>query len=301
MRVRTRVRRRSTDGRRRLASTAGPNRPETRPDALSTAVVTGASSGIGAAFARQLAARGCDVILVARRETELTTLARNLGQAFRVRAEVVKTDLGTPEGVDHLVRHLESSPPHWLINNAGFGVPGAFNQVPLERSLAMIQVHVLAAVRLIHAVLPGMIARGHGNIVNVGSIGAFLPRPGDATYCATKAYLVTFSRALHDELRDTGVKVQALCPGFTYTDFYNRPDYRGYDLKGAVPRGQWMSPEEVVAASLKTFKHNRPICIPGIQNRLLVALAKLGFREALLRRLDSHLGLSQGGLSNLHA
>jgi short-subunit dehydrogenase len=237
---------------------------------------------------------------VARRDVELTNIARDLAQRFQVKADVVIADLATPEGVDQLVRRLESSPPHWLINNAGFGVPGAFDQVPLEKSLAMIQVHVLAAVRLSHAALPGMIARGSGNIVNVGSIGAFLPRPGDATYCATKAYLVTFSRALHDELRDTGVKVQALCPGFTHTDFYRRPDYRGYNIKGTVPRWLWASPEDVVAASLEAFKHNRPICIPGIQNRLLVTLAKLGFGAALLKSLDSHLGLGQGGIPDLH-
>ena len=193
----------------------------TRPRAggWRTALVTGASSGIGAAYARRLAAEGCDVTLVARREPELTILAADLGQRFKVQAHVVVADLATPEGVDLAINRLADVPVDWLVNNAGFGAPGVFDQVPLQRSLAMIQLHLLATTRLSHAVLPGMIGRGRGRIVNVSSIGAFLPRPGDATYCATKAYLVTFSRALHGELAGTGEQVQALCPGFTRTNF----------------------------------------------------------------------------------
>ena len=171
------------------------------------------------------------------------------------------------------------SPVDWLINNAGFDVPGVFDQVPLQRSLAMIQLHLLASTRLSHAVLPGMIGRGRGRIVNVASIGAFLPRPGDATYCATKAYLVTFSRAIHGELAGTGVQVQALCPGFTRTNFYQGSEYTGYHVSAAVPRALWMSPEAVVSASLAGFARDRPVCIPGIQNRILITMARVGSRR----------------------
>lgn len=154
---------------------------KTRAVPSSTAVITGASRGIGAAFARRLAAEGCDVTLVARQAPELVELAEELSQRFQVRADVVVADLSTPGGVDVVVRRLADSAPHWLINNAGFGVPGAFDQVALDQSLTMIQLHVMAGVRLSHAASAGMIDRGHGRIVNITSIGAFLPRPGDAT------------------------------------------------------------------------------------------------------------------------
>ena len=263
----------------------------TRPHAvgLRTALVTGASSGIGAAYARRLAAEGCQVTLVARREPELTTLAAQLRQRFKVQAHVVAADLATPEGVDQATNRLANAPVDWLINNAGFGVPGLFDQVPLHRSLAMIQLHLLASTRLSHVVLPGMIGRGHGRIVNVASIGAFLPRPGDATYCATKAYLVTFSRALHGELAGTGVQVQALCPGFTRTNFYQGSEYTGYHVNAAVPHALWMSPDAVVSASLKGFDQDRPVCIPGIQNRILITMARLGLGSLLVRRLGNRL------------
>lgn len=258
-------------------------------DPHQTAVITGASSGIGTAFARRLAARGCDVILVARRGPALAAIAAGLEQQFRVRAEVVVADLATPEGVGGVARRLEAAPPHWLINNAGVGIPGRFDQLPLDPLLAMIRLHVLADVVLCHAALPGMIARGQGRIVNVASIGALLPRPGDATYCATKAYLLMFSRVLHGELAGTGVQVQALCPGFTHSDFYRHPEYGEYRVEAAVPGPLWMSAESVAAASLRAFAHDRPVCIPGLSNRLLVKLGQLGLNGPLARRLNNRL------------
>ena len=254
-----------------------------------TALVTGASSGIGAAFARRLAAQGCDVILVARRQAELARVAGEIEQRFPVRTEILTADLATSDGMDAVARRLTASTPHWLINNAGFGIPGPFHQVPLNRILALIRLHVIADVVLCHTALPGMVTRGHGRIVNVASIGGLLPRPGDATYCATKAYLVMFSRALHAELADTGVQVQALCPGFTHTDFYQQSQYATYRVQAAVPGPLWMSADAVAGASVEAFTRDEAVCVPGLRNRLLVMLAKLGLGGLLARRLSTRL------------
>jgi hypothetical protein len=160
--------------------------------------VTGTSSGIGAAFARTRAAQHCNLILVARRQSRLACLAGDLQRRFGVDAEVVVADLATLKGVEQVIRRLdEHGRVDWLINAAGFGLPGRFAEVPLEHILPIIELHVLASVRLTRAVLPRMSKHGAGRIVNVASIGAFLPRPGDATYCATKAYMVRLDRRRH--------------------------------------------------------------------------------------------------------
>ncbi len=136
----------------------------------------------------------------------------------------------------------------------------------------MIQVHVLATVRLCRAALPGMIARGRGSIINVSSIAAFMASPRNATYSASKAYLNLFSEALQDELKGTGVRVQALCPGLTHTEFHDQPGYEGYKTK--IPEFFWMSAEDVVRESLDALKKGRVICIPGFKNQLAVALVR---------------------------
>ena len=261
-------------------------------DSPQAALITGASSGIGAAYAHRLAAQGCDVILVARRKPELASLAAGLEQRFRTGTEVVVADLATPEGVAAVTRRVATAPPHWLVNSAGFGIPGRFDQVPLDRLLAMIRLHVLAAVELCHAVLPGMIARGRGRIVNVASIGALLPRAGDATYCATKAYLLMFSHILHAELAGSGVQVQALCPGFTHSGFYRHREYAGYPIEAAVPGPLWMSAESVAAASIRAFARDRPVCVPGLPNRLFMTLARVGLGGRLAGRLTDRLEAS---------
>ena len=276
----------------RPGHTAQATPPSRGADLPQTALITGASSGIGAAYARRLAAQGCDVILVARREPELTSIAADLEQRLRTRTEVVVADLTTPDGVAAVTRRLATAPPHWLVNSAGFGIPGTFEQVPLDRLLDMIRLHVLATVELCHAVLPGMIARGRGRIVNVASIGALLPRTGDATYCATKAYLLMFSRILHAELAGSGVQVQALCPGFTHSGFYRHREYAGYPIEAAVPGPLWMAAESVAAASVKALARDRPVCVPGLPNRLLVALARLGLGGVFARRLTDRLDAS---------
>ena len=255
-----------------------------------TALITGAASGIGAAFARRLAAGGYNLVLVARREERLTSLATALRREFQVGAEVLPADLSTDDGralVEKRIAALHDL--EILVNDAGFGMPGRFTAVPLATELAMIQLHVVASMRLSRAALPAMLARRRGAIINLSSIGAFLPRPGDATYCATKAYLVAFSRALRGELRGSGVVVQALCPGFTYSEFYARSEYAGYRLHSSIPRALWTTSDEVVAVSLKALRSGDAVCVPGLGNRLLVALARAGLCDFLLKALERRL------------
>jgi short-subunit dehydrogenase len=251
--------------------------------ASKSAIITGASSGIGAAFARRLAAEAYDLVLIARRQERLASLAADVRQRFHVHVEVLVGDLSNPDDVARVEQHIARLDTlELLINNAGFGVPGPFAAVPLDTHLAMIEVHVLASVRFCRAALPGMIARGHGAIINLSSIGAFIPNPGDATYCATKAYLTVFSEALQAEVRGAGVRVQALCPGFTSTAFHDKPVYAGYDVPSRIPRALWMSADAVVAESLAALKKGRVICVPGFKNRVLVRLGRLGLTPLLL-------------------
>jgi len=248
-----------------------------------TILITGASSGIGAAFARSLASQGYDLVLVARREAQLRSLADDVQRKFNVNAQVFPADLSDPTQVKRLETQVaEIGDLEILINNAGFGVPGKFVEIQAERNAEMIQVHILATVRLCRAALPGMISRGRGLpgmisrgrglIINVSSIAAFMATPRNATYSATKAYLNVFSEALQDELKGTGIRVQALCPGLTHTEFHDHPGYEDY--KRRIPEFFWMQAEDVVRESLDALKKGRVICIPGFKNRLIVAIIR---------------------------
>lgn len=237
-----------------------------------TAVITGASSGIGIAFARQLAAAGYHLWLVARREPHLQALARELSHYPNMRVECIVTDLADPDQVEQLAARLAADTTiTMLINNAGFGTTGTFLDVPMQKHLAMIQVHVNASVRLTHAVLPQMQARRRGAIINVSSIAAWSKAPGIVTYSATKDYLNTFSIALQHEVAEHGIQVQALCPGFTITGFHDTAEFATFD-RANVPHYLWMSANAVVAASLAALPLRRVIVIPGWRNRLLVAM-----------------------------
>ena len=237
------------------------------------AVITGASAGIGEEFARQLAAAGFDLTLVARREDRLRALADELSAAHGIRAEAWPADLADEADVAALAGALAAADDlALLVNNAGFGTRGEFIEVELERTLAMIRVHVLATVTLCRAAAPGMIARGGGAIINVSSIAAFFPSAGGANYGATKAYLNAFSEALAAELRGTGVAVQALCPGFTTTEFHDVGDYQNFD-RGQIPAPLWMPARDVVAESLAALGGRRVIVVPGARYQAIVAVA----------------------------
>ncbi len=240
----------------------------------SVALITGASSGLGAVFARQLAARGYNLVLIARREERLAALAAELQRQCPISAEILVADLARPADVERVEsRIIEIENLDVLVNNAGFGTTGFFADVDLAKTMDMIQVHVTTSVRLCRAALPGMLARRRGALINVASVAAFTPVPGNATYAATKGYLVTFSQALHAEVAEAGVKVQALCPGFTYTEFHDRPELEGFQ-RSQIPAFMWMSAEEVVAASLKALERNQTICIPGFKYRVMAAVAR---------------------------
>jgi len=236
------------------------------------ALITGASSGIGEAYARALAREGYALILVARREARLQALAEELTIRYHVPVDVLVADLADPAGIAKVEACIaETSGLTFLVNNAGFGTPGPFVENDIQSQEAMIRMHVNAAVRLTRAALPGMLVRNGGAIVNVASLMAFYPLPGSTTYAATKAYLKVFTEALHEELMGTGVRVQVLCPGFTRTEFQaaNHISERG------VPDFAWMSAESVVAQSLRDLDNGRVISVPGLGYRLLALLSGL--------------------------
>jgi hypothetical protein len=248
---------------------------------MGEALVTGASSGIGEVFARKLAGRGCDLVLVARRQDRLEALAHELARAHGVRTEVLAADLVRDADlarVEECIRRGDNL--EYLVNNAGFGTRGWFYEADLAAQERMHRLHVLAPARLTHAALQGMLARGRGNIVNVASVAGFVATPGSTSYCATKAWMIRFSEGLYLEMKTTGaaVKVQALCPGFTYSEFH---DVAGMDRK-LIPKAWWMQAGEVVEASLRGLERGKLIVVPGWRYRLLVLLLGLTPRALLL-------------------
>lgn len=248
-----------------------------RRDGARVALVTGASSGIGEAYARALAREGYALVLVARREARLRALAAELALRHHAPVEVLVADLADPAGIARVEARLAVGDVSFLVNNAGFGTAGTFVENEIARQTAMIRVHVTASVRLTRAALPGMLARRCGAIVNVASMVAFLPVAGSVTYSATKAYLKSFTEALHQELAGAGVRVQALCPGFTRTEFQKvgKIDEMG------VPNFMWMSSEAVVAQSLRDLDAECVVSVPGVGYRLLATLSGLIPRSVL--------------------
>ncbi len=246
-------------------------------DVRAVALVTGASAGLGAAFARKLAARGCDLILVARRTDRLENLAAELRTAHGASARVWPADLADEAavaGIEARIRALDRL--DYLINNAGFGVRGYFFDSSIQRQTEMVRVHILASMRLAYAALPGMIARRHGYIINVSSLGSFMGMPGNVNYNATKAYLNTFSQGLARELAGMGVRVQALCPGFTVTEFHDTPAYANLRARERIPRFFWDPADRVVEASLRHLEHGPVIYVPFLKNQVIALGGKLG-------------------------
>lgn len=236
-----------------------------------TALITGASSGLGEVFARRLAARGYNLLLTARREERLNKLRHELEAEHSITAEVFVADLTRADDLDRLTGRINSLDSlEMLVNNAGFGVLGSFVEIDAEGHADMIQVHVVAAVRLTRAALPKMIDRGTGAIINVSSVAGFRTA-GSVIYSATKACLTSFSQLLHTELNGSGVRVQALCPGLVYTGFHDTPDFESFE-RSRIPEFLWLSADYVVDASLKALARNRAVCIPSWRYRLLVAL-----------------------------
>jgi short-subunit dehydrogenase len=258
--------------------------PENQPSSAArnrTALITGASSGIGEEYARQLAAKRYNLVLVARREDRLRAIRDELTGKYPIDVDVCVADLAKPQEVERVAEQIgQMAGLELLINNAGFGTMGPFAEIDVARQLEMVQVHLAATLRLTRAALPGMIQRRRGTIINVSSMAGFIIAPGSTTYGATKAFLNHFSESLQVELAGTGVRVQSLCPGFTYTGFHDTPDLARFD-RTQIPRGMWMSSDAVVADSLRQLESGGVICIPGFKNRWLARL--LSFR--LVRKL----------------
>jgi uncharacterized protein len=231
-----------------------------------SALVTGASSGIGAAMVELLAAAGVPTVVVARRADRLQDLAaRHDGLV-----EVLAADLASAAGVAAVAERLAdpSRPVDLLVNNAGFGSSGPVAGTDSERLTGQIQVNVLALTQLTRAALPGMVERRRGWVLNVSSVASFQPAPNLAVYAATKAYVTSFTEALHEELRGTGVRATALCPGLTRTEFVQVSS--GRQGVSGVPAVAWMSAEEVAATGLADAARGRAISVPGLQYRALV-------------------------------
>jgi len=241
----------------------------TRPRAL----VTGASAGIGTAFAERLAKDGYDLIIVARRRERLEELAKHLEETHKIDVEVLAVDLSKPDSIREVVKRIaEDSSLEILVNNAGFGAYMPFVELDPDRAEELINLQVLAVARLTRAALPGMIARGHGSIINVssrlgfsGSMGSD-QMPKRATYAGTKSFINTFSQLVQSEIVGSGVQVQALCPGVVATEFHT---IQGVD-PNRFPAAIVMSPEEVVEASLMGLKLGEVVCVPALEDQNLL-------------------------------
>jgi uncharacterized protein len=233
--------------------------------ARSIALVTGASAGIGRAFAQRLAARGDDLVVVARDAARLEALAKEVDGAYGTDVEVIAADLTTGQGMAAVEARLASDerPIDLLVNNAGFGTIGKFHELPVAGEITEIGLNVVAVARLTHAALEGMVRRGRGGVINVASIAAYQPTPGNATYGATKAFVSSLSQAVHEELKGSPVNCMVLCPGFTRTEFQQRA---GID-SSEVPDFLWQEPVEVVDHALAAFAKGRAVCVPGALNQ----------------------------------
>lgn len=246
--------------------------PAHRPLSL----VTGASAGIGAAFARELAARGHDLVLVARRTERLQMLAAELHERHGARAHVLPADLADPTAPRQLVDTLQGLglTVDWLVNNAGYGVPGTFEASDWPVHADFLQVLLVAPTELAWRLLPGMRDRGYGRIVNVASLAGHVPgSAGHTLYAASKAYLIKFSQSLALENRHRGVHVCALCPGFTWSEFHDVTGTRA--LVGKLPRFMWQDAQTVVREGAEAVERGDAVHVSGRVNRAIKALAKL--------------------------
>jgi short-subunit dehydrogenase len=254
------------------------------PSPSSTALVTGASSGIGADLARQLAGRGHCVTLVARREDRLRALADELTVQHRVRAEVLAADLTGADARAALPGALADRglTIEILVNNAGFSTTGPVAQADRERELALVRTDVEAVVDLTTLLLPGMVQRRRGAILNVASTAAFQPIPGQAAYAAAKAFVLAYTQALRAEVKSAGVAVSALCPGPVHTGFVEAAGFNEGEADSALPRFMWVPSSDVAKAAIDGLSRGRSVVIPGAPNRIAAGLAYLTPRPVLL-------------------
>ncbi|KAA0935530.1 SDR family NAD(P)-dependent oxidoreductase [Streptomyces apricus] len=255
---------------------------------MTTALITGSTAGIGAAFARRLAADGHNLVLVARDTKRLGEQATELHDRHGIEAEVLTADLATDEGIEAVAARV-SDPRHavdLLVNNAGFGNKGLYLDVPMADELKMLKVHCEAVLRLTSAAAGTMRERGRGGIVNVASTAAFLPR---GTYGASKAWVVQFTQGVAKDLAGSGVRLMALCPGFVRTEFHERA---GMGTEN-IPGWMWLDADKVVAAGLADLARGRTLSIPDPRYKALMGVAKVAPRS-LLGGISSKAGRRYG-------
>jgi len=245
------------------------------------ALVTGATAGIGESFTRLLASKGFNIALVARDEARLHERAANLGEKYGVQTYVLPADLATAQGCADVEEYLQEFDIEVLINNAGFGINKAFTASDLKAEQDLLDVLVRTPMRLMHVALPKMVARNSGTIINVSSVASFI---AGGTYSASKSYLTVLSESLHTEVRDTNVKISALSPGFTRTEFHQRGRMK---MKG-LPDFMWLDSDQLVAASWSDAQSGKAVSIPGWQYKILIALISLAPRSAV-RKIGMNL------------
>ncbi len=242
-------------------------------DICRRALITGASAGIGAEFARQLAARGCDLVLTARRGDRLRALAEELQRQYAIGVQVIADDLADPAAPARIVA-MTTGRVDVLVNNAGYGVPGRYDKVDWATHARFMQVLVTAPLELCHLLLPAMRERGYGRIINVASLAGLVPAtPGNTLYGPAKAFLMRVSQALAAENRAHGINVCALCPGFTHSEFHDVSHARA--LVSKLPGWMWSNADDVVRQGLNAVERGRVLCVPGRVNRAIKILMDL--------------------------
>ena len=244
------------------------------------ALVTGATAGIGESFTRMLASKGFDIALVARDEARLHERAAGLREKYGVQTFVLPADLATDQGCKSVEEYLKEFEVEVLINNAGFGINKLFTMSAIDAEQGLLDVLVRTPMRLMHVVLPQMKARNSGTIINVSSVASFI---AGGTYSASKSYLTVLSESLHTELRGSNVKISALCPGFTRTEFHERGRMK---MKG-LPEFMWLDSDQLVARSWSDAQKGKAVSIPGWQYKLLV-----GFISILPRGMVRRIGMN---------
>ena len=254
---------------------------------MAIALITGATAGIGAQYARLLAREGFDLILVARDQKRLSATAKGLTKEFGIKVDLLPADLTKPLQVEMVRKRLSDvkKPVDVLINNAGFGINKSFLESEIKAEQELLDVLVTAPMRLTHAVLPVMLQRNSGVIVNVSSVASWI---AGGTYSAAKSYLTVLTESLHTELRSTKVKISALCPGFTRTEFHQRGRMK---MKG-LPNFMWLSAEKVVEKSWRDANAGKVISIPGWQYLILSSISRFGPRP-MVRRIGMNVRKKQ--------
>lgn len=244
-----------------------------------TAVITGATSGIGAAYASKFAQLGYDLIITGRRKEKIEGVAKQIQQEYNVNVEIILAELSEMQDIKKVIDFIKEKEIEVLVNNAGFGVKSLYQVSELSVMEQLVKVNVFAPMELIHAILPGMVKRDRGTIINISSESVYMIIPQNAIYSGAKAFLKSFTEGLHMDLMDTGVKVMAVCPGLTHNDLHEK---MGMDKSRQINRGQikWMSPEDVGDISLKDLKKGKVICIPGNHTKILTHLLNIMPRKS---------------------